>query len=83
MASLIVLFLQILSENNKEYYLKYKEIFEKIKNGNKNSHNDWINFLEKTKGLNSIYRMILDLFYKRKFEKIIKNAKPKNKAKAN
>jgi hypothetical protein len=81
--SLIILFLQILSENNKEYFLKYKEIFEEI-NDDKSykKYKEWINFLEKTKGLNSIYKWIIGLFLNRKFEELNKfDGKEKNKSK--
>ena len=72
--SLIILFLQVMSENSKEYYLKYKELFEKIKNEKQHTeYKDWIDFLEKTKGLNSIYKLILWKCLYKKFKKISKN----------
>ena len=64
LGSLIVLFLQILSQNNKEYYLKYKEIYEKSKKGNIKNYRSWINFLEKTKGLNSFSKKIMEWLFK-------------------
>jgi len=71
LASLIVLFLQILSENNQEHYLKYKEIFEKIDGGKKYStYKEWINFLEKTKGMNSLYRWFFGLYFKKRFNEL-------------
>ncbi|HIH39538.1 TPA: hypothetical protein HA219_02340 [Candidatus Woesearchaeota archaeon] len=74
--SLIVLFLQILSENNKEHYLKYKWLFEKVKSGrNHKTYGDWIDFLEKTKGLNSIYKLILGKFLDKEFKKEMKKRK--------
>lgn len=80
--SLILLFLQVLSENNKEYYLKYKELFEKIRDGRKyEAYKEWIQFLEKTKGLNSIYRYIIELYYKKECDGMIKRAKKKSKEK--
>jgi hypothetical protein len=66
--SLIILFLQILSENNKEYYLKYKDLFEKVKLGKEHrTDKEWTDFLEKTKGLNSIYKWILNKILDKKF----------------
>jgi len=65
--SLIVLFLQILSENNKEYYLKYKDIYERIKKEGINiDSKEWIDFLEKTKGINSFYKYIFRKMFLRK-----------------
>jgi len=70
-ASLILLFLQILSENNKEYYLKYKEIFKKAKNRRgKQDYKEWTIFLEKTKGLNSLEKWFFGLFYKKTLKKL-------------
>jgi hypothetical protein len=62
--SVIVLFLQILAENNKFYYLKYKEIYEKAKNGKIENYKSWISFLENTKGLNSFSKKIFSKFFK-------------------
>ena len=67
--SLVLLFLQVLSENNKEYYLKYKDLFDKVKTGGRyQTYKEWIEFLEKTKGLNSIYKWFFGLFFSRMFE---------------
>ena len=72
-ASLILFFLQILSENNKEYYLKYKEIFENVYKGNRHqTYKSWIDFLEKTRGLTSIYKWFFGLFFNKKFEEEMK-----------
>jgi hypothetical protein len=72
-ASLIFFFLQILSENKKDYYLKYKKVFEKIKR-KKELVNDteWIDFLESTSGLNSIQKVFFGLFLKKKFKEEIR-----------
>ncbi|MFW5982929.1 MAG: hypothetical protein ACOCQ4_00360 [bacterium] len=78
--SLILLFLQILSENNKEYFLKYKAIYEKIQKGNNiNAYKDWINFLEKTKGLNSFYKWVFKKIFNRSFEQKQNELKKKKK----
>lgn len=69
--SLILLFLQ-LSENNKEYSLKYQELFERLKSKDKltKSDEEWIKFLGKTKGLNSFNLWIVGkLTFNKKFEK--------------
>jgi len=68
LGSLTVLFLQFLSENNKESYLKYKEIYIKSKKGNIQNYKSWIDFLEKTRGLNSFSKKIFGWFYNKKFE---------------
>ncbi len=71
-ASLILIFLQVLSENNKEYYLKYKEIFEEsIKGKETEEHKNWINFLEKTSGLNSVYKWFFGLIFNKEFKKLL------------
>ena len=71
-ASLVLLFLQILSDNNKEYFLKYKEIFEVVKDGkNYSNYKSWINFLEKTKGLNSFYKWGYGFCFNKKFHKVM------------
>ena len=68
-ASLILIFLQVPSENNKEYYLKYKELFHKVQSGNKiQSYKEWIEFLEKTKGINWVHKAIIGLVYNKRFK---------------
>lgn len=68
-ASLIILFLQILSENKKEYYLKYKEIFESGTDRKKlKSNMEWLRFLETTSGLNSVQKWIFSIFFEKKFK---------------
>ena len=79
-ASLTFIFLQLIAENDKDHYLKYKELFEKVKNGKKfSTYKDWICFLEKTKGLNSICRWMVGLHFNREFDKLMKEEKGKNK----
>jgi len=68
-ASLVVLFLQILSENNKEYYLKYGEIFERLKHKKESkADRELIQFLEKVSGLNSVQKWVFGLYFNRKFK---------------
>ena len=68
--SLIILFLQILSDN-KEYSLKYKEIFEKVKDGKKfEDFKDWIKFLDKTKGLGPFSKWVFNKFYHKELKGI-------------
>ena len=76
--SLIFFFLQISSNGKKDYYLKYKEVFEKINSGKKiGPYNEWIKFLENTSGLNSFSKGFFGLFFNSKFKKIISsNPKP-------
>lgn len=64
--SLLIIFLQYLSDN-KEYYLKYKEIFEEVNSNHHRIENyrDWINFLDKTKGLKSFSKKIVEAFCKK------------------
>ena len=71
--SLIFLFLQILTTNNKEYYIKYREIFHKCEKNRKLSRKEWIDFLEKTSGLNSVLKWLFALYYNKKFERMMKN----------
>jgi hypothetical protein len=68
-ASLILFFLQILSENKKDYYLRYKKLFEKIKVSKETTNDtEWIDFLESTVGLNSWQKGFFGLFLKKKFK---------------
>lgn len=70
--SLILFFLQILSENKKDYYLKYEKLFEKLKTRKETAiDREWLGFLESTSGLNSIQKWLFELFLNTKFKKEI------------
>lgn len=67
--SIILLFSQFLKEN-KEPAKKYRAIFEKINSGKKiSNYKEWIDFLDRTYGLNSLYLWVIGKCgYNKKFE---------------
>lgn len=70
--SLILIFLQLLSESKKDYFLKYESLFEKLKKSKENkSDKEWLDFLENTSALNSIQRWFFNIFLSKKFKKEI------------
>ena len=74
MVSLILSFMQILSETKKDPYLKYGEIFERLKHRKETiSDKEWISYLENTSGLHPMQKGFFNFFLKNKYKKDIKS----------